>query len=42
MVVEQPQFDTKKVTTSLTLRSGQRVLLGVFPTEEVPKTAGQL
>lgn len=30
VVLEQPQFDMMKVTTSLTLRNGQRVLLGVY------------
>jgi Flp pilus assembly secretin CpaC len=34
VVVEQPIFDTKKVTTSFSMRNGQRVLLGVFPTDE--------
>ena len=29
LVVEQPEFHTTKVTTSLTLRNGQRKLLGV-------------
>lgn len=37
VIVEQPQFDTNKVTTSLTMRNGQRMLLGVYPTDEPPK-----
>jgi hypothetical protein len=37
VVVEQPQFDTNKLTTSLTVRSGERVLLGVYPIEDPPK-----
>ena len=37
VVVEQPEFDTMKVTTSLTLKNGQRVLMGVFRVSEPPK-----
>lgn len=37
IVVEQPEFVTKKVTTSFHLRSGQRMLMGVYPTDEPPK-----
>lgn len=37
VIVEQPQFDSNKVTTSLTLQSGQRVLMGVYPTDDPPK-----
>jgi len=36
VVVEQPQFDTMKVTTQLTLRNGQRVLMGVYRVSEPP------
>jgi hypothetical protein len=34
VVVEQPQFDTNKITTSLAVPAGQRVLLGVYPIED--------
>ncbi len=34
--VEQPEFDTMKVTTSITLRNGQRILMGIFRTDEPP------
>ena len=34
IVVEQPEFDTMKVTTSLTVRNGQRVLLGIYRVSE--------
>jgi len=37
VTVEQPDFDTMKVTTSLTLRSGERILLGIFRTNEPAK-----
>jgi hypothetical protein len=37
LVVEQPDFDTMKVTTSLTLRSGERILLGIFRPHEPAK-----
>lgn len=37
VIVEQPQFDTMKVTTSITLQSGRRMLLGVFRTDDPPK-----
>ena len=37
VVVEQPEFDTNKTTTSLTIQSGQRMLLGVYPTDDPPK-----
>ena len=37
VIVEQPQFETHKVTTSLILRNGERVLMGIFPTSEPPK-----
>jgi len=36
VVVEQPQFDTMKVTTQLTVRNGQRVLMGVYRVSEPP------
>lgn len=34
--VEQPDFDTMRTQTQLTVRNGQRVLLGVFPTDDPP------
>jgi type II secretory pathway component GspD/PulD (secretin) len=37
IVVEQPDFDMIKVTTILTLKNGQRVLMGVFRVSEPPK-----
>jgi len=37
VVVEQPDFDSRRVLTSLLLRSGERVLLGTFRTGEPPK-----
>jgi hypothetical protein len=37
VVVEQPEFHTNKITTSLTLRNGERVLMGVYPTDDPPK-----
>jgi hypothetical protein len=37
VVVEQPQFETNKITTSLTVRSGERVFLGAYPTTDPPK-----
>jgi len=37
VIVEQPQFDTMKVTTSMTMLSGRRMLLGVFRTDDPPK-----
>jgi len=37
VVVEQPEFDTNKVTTSVTMHSGQRMLMGVYPTDDPPK-----
>jgi general secretion pathway protein D len=37
IVVEQPEFVTKKVTTSLQMRDGQRMLIGIYPTDEPPK-----
>ena len=37
VVVEQPEFDTMKVTTSLTLRNGQRMLMGVFRVSDPAK-----
>jgi Flp pilus assembly secretin CpaC len=37
VIVEQPQFDTNKITTSLTMRSGERILLGVYPIDDPPK-----
>lgn len=35
LTVEQPVFGTNNVTTSLSLKSGQRVLLGSFANSEV-------
>lgn len=35
--VDQPEFDVMKVTTSLTLRSGERILMGVYRTDDPPK-----
>jgi len=37
VTVEQPDFDTMKVTTSLVLRNGERILLGIFRTNEPAK-----
>ncbi len=37
VVVEQPEFDTMNVTTSLTLRNGQRMLMGVFRVSDPAK-----
>jgi general secretion pathway protein D len=37
VIVEQPQFETNKITTSLTVQSGERVFLGVYPTTDPPK-----
>jgi Flp pilus assembly secretin CpaC len=37
VVVEQPVFDTRKVTTSMAMQSGQRMLMGVYPTDAPPK-----
>lgn len=37
VIVEQPRFDTMKVTTSITMLSGRRMLLGVFRTDDPPK-----
>ncbi|HSI11960.1 MAG TPA: hypothetical protein VK961_07945, partial [Chthoniobacter sp.] len=37
VIVEQPQFDTMKVNTSMTMLSGRRMLLGVFRTDDPPK-----
>ena len=34
IVVEQPQFDTMKVTTNLVMKSGGRILMGVYPATE--------
>jgi Flp pilus assembly secretin CpaC len=34
--VEQPEFDTMKVTTRMSLKSGERVLVGVYRTEDPP------
>jgi general secretion pathway protein D len=36
IVVEQPEFDTMKVTTRLVLKSGGRILMGVYPATELP------
>ncbi|RYD83850.1 MAG: hypothetical protein EOP84_07120 [Verrucomicrobiaceae bacterium] len=36
MVVEQPEFDVKRIVTSLKVKSGERKLLGVFKTSEFP------
>jgi type II secretory pathway component GspD/PulD (secretin) len=36
VVVEQPDFDTKKLQTSLRVRNGGHVLLGTFTTEAPP------
>lgn len=37
VIVEQPEFKTNKVTTTVTMQSGQRILMGVYPTEDPPK-----
>ena len=37
VVVEQPEFLTNKVTTSLTVQSGDRTLLGVFKVNDPPE-----
>jgi hypothetical protein len=34
VVVEQPEFETNKVTTSATVRNGERMLLGMFRTKD--------
>ncbi len=34
--VEQPEFDTMKTTTTLSLKSGERVLMGVYVTSDPP------
>jgi general secretion pathway protein D len=34
VIVEQPEFDVMKVTTGLTVRNGQRVLVSVFNVTE--------
>ncbi|EDY19229.1 hypothetical protein CfE428DRAFT_3406 [Chthoniobacter flavus Ellin428] len=36
-IVEQPEFNTNKVTTSRRLKNGERVLMGIYPTEDPPK-----
>lgn len=36
IVVEQPEFDTMKVTTNLILKPGERILMGVYPATEYP------
>jgi hypothetical protein len=36
IVVEQPEFDTMKVTTNLVMKSGSRILMGVYPASEYP------
>jgi hypothetical protein len=36
IVVEQPEFDTMKTYTTLTVKSGERILMGVYPTSEPP------
>jgi general secretion pathway protein D len=36
ITVDQPIFQTMKTQTSLTLKNGGRMLLGVFPTDEPP------
>jgi hypothetical protein len=35
--VEQPEFHTNKITTSISIQSGQHMLLGVYPTNDPPK-----
>ncbi len=37
-VVEQPEFDTHKTNTALTVKSGEHVLLGVYPAPDAPDT----
>lgn len=37
VVVEQPEFHTNKITTSLSLKNGERVLMGVYPIDDPPK-----
>ena len=34
--VEQPEFDTMKVTTTMSVKDGERVLLGVYRTDDPP------
>jgi Flp pilus assembly secretin CpaC len=36
VTVDQPEFTNQKVTTSLTMKSGQRIMLGMFRTDELP------
>jgi hypothetical protein len=36
IVVEQPEFDTFRTMTAFTLKSGERILMGVYPTSEPP------
>lgn len=36
VVVEQPQFDVHRTSTSLTMRNGERMLLGVYRTDDPP------
>jgi hypothetical protein len=35
-VIEQPEFEHMQTTTSLLLKSGEQILLGVFPAPEEP------
>lgn len=37
VTVEQPKFSTMKVTTSIVLRNGERMLLGIFRTNDPPR-----
>ena len=37
VTVEQPEFDTMKLTTELNLRNGQRILMGVFRVSDPAK-----
>lgn len=37
VVVKQPKFEAMKVTTSIVLRNGERMLLGIFRTNDPPK-----
>jgi hypothetical protein len=34
VIVEQPEFDTKKSAQTFTLKNGDRRLLGVYPTSD--------
>ncbi len=37
IIVEQPKFDTLKTTTTLTMKNGERILMGVYPAPEPPE-----